>query len=91
MLSINTELDYRVSLCAATVCAPRGPKRVASFRRVRSLYGIRSKVVHGGPVAEETLFAWLHESFELLRTLLLDAVERGAVRTEQDFCCELLS
>jgi hypothetical protein len=37
------------------------------------------------------LFAWLHESFELLRTLLLDAVERGAVRTEQDFCCELLS
>ena len=41
--------------------------------------------------AEEKLFAGLHGSFEILRTLLLDAVERGAIRTEDDFFRELLS
>jgi hypothetical protein len=91
LLAINTELVYRLSLCAATVSAHRGPERIVAFKRVKSLYGIRSKAVHGEPIAEDKLLTCLHESFELLRTLLLDAVERGAVRTEEDFYCELLS
>jgi hypothetical protein len=91
LLAINAELVYRVSLCAATIIAPRGPERVATFKRVKRLYGVRSKAVHGEPIAEEKLFAGLHESFELLRTMLLDAVERSAVRTEEEFHKELLS
>ena len=91
LLAINAELVYRVSLCAATIIAPRGAERVAAFKRVKGLYGIRSKAVHGEPIADEKLFTGLHESFDLLRTMLLDAVERAAVRTEEDFYKELLS
>jgi hypothetical protein len=91
LLAINAELVYRVSLCAATVIAPRGAERVAAFKRVKRLYGIRSKAVHGEPIAEDTLFTGLHESFEFLRTLLLDAVERGSVRTDEDYLRDLLS
>lgn len=91
LLGINSELVYRVSLCAAAVVAPRGPERVATFKKVKGLYGIRSKAVHGEPITEEKLLTGLHESFELLRALLLDAVERNAVRTEEDFFQELLS
>ncbi len=91
LLAINAELVYRVSLCAATVIAPRGPERVVAFKRVKGLYGIRSKAVHGEPIAEDKLLTGLHESFELLRALLLDAVERGGVRTEEDYHRELLS
>jgi len=91
LLAINAELVYRVSLCAASAIATRGPERVAAFKRVKGLYGVRSKAVHGEPITEEKLLTGLHESFELLRALLLDAVERGAIRTEEDFHQELLS
>jgi hypothetical protein len=91
LLGISSELVYRVSLFAATVVAPRGPDRVAAFKRIKSLYNVRSKAVHGDPIASDRLLTGLHDSFEVLRALLLDAVERGAIRTEEDFSCELLT
>ena len=91
LLAISSELVYRISLCAASVVAPRGPERVAAFKRIKALYSVRSKAVHGEPIPREKLFAGLHESFELLRTMLLDAVERGCVRTEEDYHQELLA
>jgi hypothetical protein len=91
LLAINAELVYRVSLCAATVLAPRGPERIAAFWRVKALYGLRSKAVHGEPLSDERLFAGLHDSFDVLRALLLDVVHRGALRGEVDFCNDLLS
>jgi hypothetical protein len=52
---------------------------------------VRSKAVHGEPITQEKLFTGLHDSFEILRALLLDAVERDAIRAEDDFFRELLS
>ncbi len=91
LLGINSELVYRVSLVAATVIAPRGSDRIAAFKKVKALYAVRSKAVHGEPVTSDKLSAGLYESFEILRKLLLDAVERGAIRSEDDFHHELLS
>lgn len=91
LLGINSELTYRVALSAATVVASRGTERIAAFKKIRGLYGVRSKAVHGEPIAEDKLFTGLHESFDVLRTLLLDAVERGAIRSDEDFFLELLS
>ena len=91
LLAVNSELVYRVSLCVATVLAPRGPQRIAEFKRVKALYATRSKAVHGEPISEEKLFAAVHDSFEVLRVLLLDVVQRGGVRSEADFCEDLLS
>jgi len=91
LLGISAELVYRISLSTATIIAPRGPERILAFRNLKNLYAVRSKAVHGEPLAEEKLFTGLHESFEVLRALLLDAVERGAIRTEEDVYKELLS
>jgi hypothetical protein len=91
MLGISSELVYRIALNVATILAPRGEERVAAFKKIKMLYGVRSKAVHGEPITKENLFAGLHESFEVLRALLLDAVNRGALRTEDEFCRELLS
>ncbi len=91
LLGINSELVYRVSLTSATVIAPRGQDRVSAFKKIKTLYGIRSKAVHGEPVAEDRLLTGLHDSFDVLRTLLLDAIEQGRVRNEDDFLKELLS
>ena len=81
----------RLSLLAATVLVPRGKERLTAFREVKKLYGIRSKAVHGEPLPAELLASGVQGSFQLLRMLLLDAVSRGAPRTEEDFLTELLS
>jgi hypothetical protein len=91
LLGIGAELVYRVSLSTAAIIAPRGPERILAFKNTKTLYGIRSKAVHGEPLTDEKLFTGLHESFEVLRMLLLDAVERGAIRTEEDVYSELLT
>lgn len=91
LLGINSELVYRVSLSAASVVANRGPERLKSFKSIKALYGIRSKAVHGEPISNDKLLTGLHDSFEVLRSLLLDVVERGAPRTDEDFLTELLS
>lgn len=90
IFGISSELVYRVSLLGSTVLAPRGPQRVASFKRVKETYGIRSKAVHGEPVPQERLEKGVNDSYEILRALLLDAVERGKLRNEEDYYCELL-
>lgn len=87
---ISSELVYRISLLASTVVAPRGPERLAALQRLKKLYGIRSKAVHGEPLADDVLSLGLGESFELLRTLVLDAVERGQLRDDADYQSELL-
>jgi hypothetical protein len=90
VFGISSELVYRVSLLASTVLAPRGPLRVESFKRVKQTYGIRSKAVHGEPVPPDLLEKGLKDSYEILRALLLDAVERGKLRNEEDYYGELL-
>jgi len=90
LFGLSTELVYRVSLLASSVLAPRGPDRLAAFKRVKETYGIRSKAVHGEPVDGAKLEKGLHDSYEILRALLLDAVERGKIRTEEDHYNELL-
>jgi hypothetical protein len=91
LLGIGSELVYRIALNSATVVASRGSERVAAFKKIRALYGVRSKAVHGEPITDDKLSTALHDSFEVLRALLLDAVERGAVRTDDDFFQDLLS
>jgi hypothetical protein len=91
LLGISSELVYRVALSAAAVVALRGPNRIAAFKKIKAMYAVRSKAVHGEPISEDKLFTGLHDAFEVLGALLLDAVERGAMRTEDDFFRELLS
>ncbi len=90
LFGITTEIVHRISLLGATVLAQRGSERLAAYRKIKTLYGIRSKAVHGEPLPEEKLMTGLQDSFEMLRVLLLDAVERRAVRTEEDYLRELL-
>jgi hypothetical protein len=91
LFGINSELVYRVSLFTSTIMsAERGVARIEAYRHAKSIYGIRSKAVHGEPLSDEKLIGGLHESFEILRTILLDCVSRGQVRKEDDYMLELL-
>jgi hypothetical protein len=90
LFGISSELVHRVSIFAATVLEPRGAARVDAFKRLKKLYGMRSKAVHGEPLKDEELVESLQQSYDILRSLLLDAISRGRVRGEDDYLQELL-
>jgi hypothetical protein len=52
------------------------------YNRVKKLYGVRSKAIHGDEVTETQLTKAAAESFEILRSLLLLAIDQGCVPTE---------
>lgn len=90
LFGISQELVFRLSLFGSTELAPRGPERLAAFKRLRAAYSIRSKAVHGEPVSREKLVAGMWDSFDILRLIVLNCVIRGSVPTEEDVYRELL-
>jgi hypothetical protein len=84
LFGITSELVYRISLLCAFLLESPGESRRLRFQTVKKLYGIRSKAVHGEDLSEDKLHQGMADSFELLRDLLLVAVERGSEFSELD-------
>jgi len=85
VFAVTSELVYRISLLSASLVEERGEARKARFQRVKKLYGLRSKAVHGEPLAPEQLVSAMNESYQLLRELLLLTIEKGHVLSDDDF------
>ena len=85
LFGISSELVFRLSLLCACVLESRGRPRRERFAHVKRLYGLRSKLVHGEVLAGAKVEQSLCGSFDLLRDLLVTAIERGHVLTQEDF------
>jgi hypothetical protein len=85
LFGISSELVYRVSIMAAYILQPKGQRRREFFHHVKTLYGIRSKAVHGDRITDERLAEGMNDSFCLLRDLLLAFVGKGAEYSQEDF------
>lgn len=84
LFGVTSELVFRISLLCAFLLEPTGGSRLEKFQAVKKLYGVRSKAVHGDEISEDKLYEGMTQSFELLRDLLLQAVERGTELSEAD-------
>jgi len=84
----TSEITYRLSLRAANVLRAATEERVELFKRIKRLYGTRSKVVHGGQVTRQRLADDAAESKELLRAAILAWLESGGY--DSDALDELL-
>lgn len=85
IFGISSELVYRISLLSAALLAPRGIERRKKFQEVKSLYGLRSKAVHGAKLSDDKMAVAVNGSFQLLADLLLLAIDRGHALTQDDF------
>ncbi len=79
ILGISVEITYRTALVCAALLEPYGDKRHQVYNRVKSLYGKRSKAVHGDKISDEALAEAISGSFELLMRLLEHCVDRDGV------------
>lgn len=91
ILAVTAELVYRLSMSAASLLEERGAARIACFRRIKKLYGVRSKAVHGDALKESQLDAALVDSFSLLRDLLILQLNRGEVLSPDDLDRAIMS
>lgn len=84
LFGISAELVYRLSITAASVLRPRGDTRVQYAAKIKKLYGVRSKAVHGDQVPAEKMIEALDDSFVLIRDLLLLVATRKKDFGEDD-------
>jgi len=91
LFGISAELVYRLSITAASVLCPRGPLRVQYAAKIKKLYGIRSKAVHGDQVSPEKMNEALEDSFILLRDVLILIAMRRKDLSEDDLQNAIMS
>lgn len=77
----KSELRFRVSSNLAAYMVPRGPARTAQQKRAAKLYDARSAAAHGQPKHGPQE---LHESYMLLRSVLIRMIEAGEVPTRAE-------
>jgi hypothetical protein len=93
LFSVNTELRFRISALVATLLEPIGDGRLALYRRMKSLYDFRSKVVHGTDVSHDDLTSHVVEVRRILSGLLMKIIESNRLPSMDEleralFCTE---
>jgi len=79
LFGIDSEIVFRMSLYAARFLAPDDrAKQTEIFAKVKELYKVRSKAVHGGRIKSDPQPS-VRESADLLRSLVLKCGEIGAL------------
>lgn len=85
LFGISAELSYRVATYSAALLEKRGDDRLARYRTVRTLYGKRSRAVHGDPMGEDDLHKTMSDSYQLLHDLLIAVLDHGTTFEADDF------
>lgn len=84
LMEIDSELRYRLAISAASLLAMRGAKRYDEYRRIKNLYNVRSKAVHGGVLAHDALREHVIQSRDLLSKLICRMIETRKVFSREE-------
>jgi hypothetical protein len=85
IFDVQHELTFRISSLAARLVEPRGPACRDFYKRMKKLYGERSKAVHGSRLPEAVLRSHITEVRAILAKLLTTAIARGGIPSADDF------
>lgn len=85
LFGIGQELRFRLAAIVASVLEPRGVTRRELNGRIKRLYDVRSRAVHGSKVADEALVDHVCEVRQLLARLLRCFIEAGHLPTEAEW------
>ena len=85
IVDVSTEITYRLSLSISSLLCERGEERLLKFKEIKSLYGLRSKVVHGSNIKEAEIEKALVGSFSLLAELVIFMIENNKMINDEDF------
>jgi hypothetical protein len=84
LFSIHAELTFRLAVNIACLLEGPGNRRRDLYLRVKKLYGVRSKAVHGAKLSTQQLHEHVVEVRHLLSRLLCLMVEKGSMFSEDE-------
>jgi hypothetical protein len=84
LLGIQAELRFRIAMSIASLVEPRGQQRIDQYRRIKKMYDVRSRAVHGAVMSDAELISHVAEVRKLLSIIVCQMVEAGKVFSEDD-------
>jgi len=76
LAGVETELSYRFSLYGALFLKPeRDPTE--TFKKLREVYSVRSKIVHGSPVKPAKRTAAVNDAADIAKAVIRRAIEQS--------------
>ncbi|SKB64041.1 hypothetical protein SAMN05661099_1986 [Daejeonella lutea] len=85
IVDVSSEITYRLSLSLSSLLKERGESRITKFKEIKSLYTLRSKVVHGSDIKIAESEIALAGSLKLLFELITYIIESNKMVTQTDF------
>jgi hypothetical protein len=79
IFGIQSELRFRLSAQIASLLEERGSSRYKLYKKIKKLYDVRSKAVHGSAITEKEIQEHIIEVRELLSNLLDYFIEKKEV------------
>jgi len=83
LFDINIELRFRLAMYIASIIESRGVQRTNWYKKIKNMYDIRSKVVHGVSMENVDLEMHILEIRQVLSGLLCRIVEDEEMFTEE--------
>lgn len=85
LLGVEHELNFRIPLYLALLAGGSADEKYRYFSKVKDIYTVRSRVVHGATVSDEKRIAGFEATNRILVDSLARCVEIGCVPTAEDF------
>jgi hypothetical protein len=82
IFSIDAELRFRISAYVAAYLRERGNGRLNLYKRMKKLYDLRSKAVHGGKLSDDDIADHVKEVREILAECLVKIVQNGSIPSQ---------
>jgi Apea-like HEPN len=83
LIDVDQELRFRISMVVAKLLTHASSDRILLFNKMKKLYDARSRCVHGGGLDRDKVLACRDEALEILRQLIIYAVERNEIPTRE--------
>lgn len=85
LLNVESELRFRISTYVASYLRPFGEERLTMSRRMKKLYDVRSRAVHGAAIEPAEIESHVVEVRRLLSELLCKIVADGELPSTETF------
>lgn len=85
IVDVSQEITFRLSLSISSLLCERGDSRIKKFEDIKTLYNLRSKVIHGSNINDKDIEKALIGSFNLLSELVVYMIENNKMVNKIDF------
>ena len=84
LFELQNELSFRLSIYIASLIGKNGIEKIDLYRKIKKMYAIRSKCVHGSKVNESIVINQIVEVKSILSKILLAIIENGSMFSEEE-------